>query len=90
MTAKENQKLLATNDLVGGIHDALLDGNGCNLADAFNDACVWIAELQLQIRKAEKGISAGFVRTDTSNFKLPAKVQIIPVDDGDRWVKDAA
>lgn len=88
MSRRENQRLIETNELVGGIHDALLDSNIC-LADAFNDACAWIAELHLQLQKAEKGVSAGYVRTDTSKFALPRKVQMIPVDDGDRWVKGA-
>lgn len=90
MLGKANQRLLETNELVGGIHDALLDNNNLHLADAFNDACVWIAELHLQLCKAEKAVSAGYVRTDTSDFRLPKKVRPDPVDDGDKWVKGAA
>jgi hypothetical protein len=85
MSRKEISKLHQTNELVGGIHDGLLDSN-LGLAEAFDDACVWIAELHLQLQKAERGVSAGYVRTDTSKFVRPPKYIPQPVDNGDSWV----
>ncbi len=85
MSRKEIVKLHQTNDLVGGIHDALLDKN-LDLADAYDDAVCWIAELYLQLQKAERGVSAGYVRTDTSKFVRKPKYIPQPVDNGDSWV----
>ena len=62
MNAKENQKLLATDDLVGRIHDSLLDLSDLNLADAFNAACVEIASLYREIERLERTASFGYLR----------------------------
>ena len=86
MKRKENQRLVETNDFVGGIHDSILDNN-LSLADAYNDACVWIAELVLELRRAERGVSAGYTRTDTTSFKWRPKTIAPPVDDADAWIK---
>lgn len=88
MSRKEIAKLHQTNELVGGIHDGLLDTN-LGLAEAFDDACVWIAELHLQLKKAERGVSSGYVRTDTRNLVRKPKYVPAPVDDADAWVKGA-
>jgi len=72
---------------VGGIHDSLLNCNERNLSDAFNDACVWIAELKLELERAEKSISSGFVRTDTTKIKWKSKHTVPAVDAGDAWIK---
>ena len=88
MSRKEIRKLHETNDLVGGIHDGLLDTN-LGLAEAFDDACVWIAELVLQLKKAERGVSSGYVRTDTREIVRKPKYIPAPVDDADAWVKGA-
>lgn len=88
MSRKEIRKLHETNDLVGGIHDALLDNN-LGLAEAFDDACVWIAELKLQIEAASRGVSAGYVRTDTRSIVRPTKYIAAPVDDADAWLRGA-
>lgn len=57
-----NQKLLSENELVGEIHDRLLDDNDLSLSDAYNDACVWIAELYLEIEKLQQTASSGYAR----------------------------
>ena len=75
------------NEFVGGLHDALLDANDLDLADAFNDAVVWIAELQLELTNLRKGLSSGYVRTDTTKIVKPPKITVTPVDDGDDWLK---
>lgn len=89
MSRKEIQKLHQTNELVGGIHDGLLDTN-LGLAEAFDDACVWIAELHLALQVAQSGVSSGYVRTDTTNFARKPKYIPAPVDNGDAWVKFGA
>lgn len=88
MARKEVRKLHETNDLVGGIHDGLLDTN-LGLAEAFDDACVWIAELYLELEQSRKGVSSGFVRTDTREIVRKPKYVPAPVDDADAWVKGA-
>jgi hypothetical protein len=87
MCKKTNQKLVSTHPLVGGIHDELLDRNDLNLADAYNDAVCWIAELHLELQAAKKGLSSGFVRTDTTKIIKEPKVTVMPVDNGDEWLK---
>lgn len=87
MCKTKNQMLLQTNEFVGAIHDQLLDENKLHLADAFNDACVWIAELQLQVNKLEKCTSSGYVRTDTSKIHKMMKSPFIAVDNGDAWLR---
>ena len=62
MSAKEDQKLIMTDELVGRIHDNLLDNAELNLANAFNAACVEIAELYREIERLEIGVSSGFSR----------------------------
>ena len=88
MARKEVVKLHQTNELVGGIHDGLLDSN-LGLAEAFDDACVWIAELHMELQAAKRGISSGYVRTDTRNLVRKPKYVPAPVDDADAWVKGA-
>lgn len=85
MSRKEIRKLHETNELVGCIHDALLDTN-LGLAEAFDDACVWIAELKMQLDAASRGISSGYVRTDTREIVRKPKYIPAPVDNGDSWV----
>ena len=60
--AAKNQQMIHSDELVGEIHDRLLDDNNLDLAHAFNQACVEIAELYLELDKTSKGLSAGFVR----------------------------
>ena len=60
------QHLVQNNELVGEIHDRLLDDNKLDLAEAYNDACAWIAELYTQIECLEKVTSAGFLRKKSS------------------------
>ncbi len=87
MCKKTNQQLVISNDLVGSIHDQLLDRNDLSLADAYNDAVCWIAELHLELQAAKKGLSSGFVRTDTTKIVKEPKVTVMPVDNGDEWLK---
>jgi hypothetical protein len=88
MARKEIKKLHETNELVGGIHDGLLDTN-LGLAEAYDDACVWIAELYLELEQTKKGVSSGYVRTDTRNIVRKPKSIAAPVDDADSWIKGA-
>jgi hypothetical protein len=88
MSRKEIRKLHETNDLVGSIHDALLDKN-LDLTDAYDDAVCWIAELYLQLQKAQRGVSSGYIRTDTREIVRKPKYVPAPVDDADAWVKGA-
>lgn len=88
MSRKEIRKLHETNDLVGGIHDALLDNN-LGLAEAFDDAVVWIAELHLALEAAKRGVSSGYVRTDTREIVRKPKYFPAPVDDADAWIMGA-
>lgn len=85
-------KLIVQNEFVGAIHDELLDRNNLNLADAYNDAVCWIAELSAQVSLLEGQTSSGYCRRDTSQIPLRRKTMIAPVDEGDAWVavKDAA
>ena len=87
MCKKTNQILFQTNDYVSGLHDSLLDANKMNLADAFMDSVVWIAELQLQINKLKQGVSSGYVRTDTTNIKKEIRQPFTAIDGGDSWLK---
>lgn len=88
MDRKQIRKLHETNELVGGIHDSLLDNN-IDLAAAFDDACVWIAELKLQVEAIKSGVSSGYVRTDTREIIRKPKYIPAPVDNGDAWIKGA-
>lgn len=87
MCRTKNQMLLQTNELVGSIHDQILDENNLHLADSFNDACVWIAELTLQLKRLENSVSSGYVRTDTSKIQRQSKKPFSPVDGGDAWLR---
>lgn len=87
MNKKYFYNALSSNETVGAIHDTLLDNNHLSLASAYNDACLWIAELSAQIRLLETQTSAGFCRRDTSQLRMPSKVTIAPVDEGDAWLK---
>jgi len=88
MSRKEIRKLHETNELVGGIHDALLDKN-LDLSDAYDDAVCWIAELYLQLEATRRGVSSGYVRTDTREIVRKPKYVPAPVDDADAWVRGA-
>lgn len=88
MARKEIQKLHQTNDLVSGIHDGLLDSN-LSLAEAFDDACVWIAELHLEVEHFKNKVSSGYVRTDTREIVRKPKYIPQPVDEADAWIKGA-
>lgn len=87
MCKTKNTILYQTNDYVSGLHDSLLDANKMNLADAFMDSVIWIAELQLQIDALKRGVSSGYVRTDTSNIRKEIKQPFLAVDNGDSWLK---
>jgi hypothetical protein len=86
MCKNTNKKLVQNNNLVGGIHDKILIENESNLSDAYNDACVWIAELQLQIDTLKAKVSSGYVRHDTSKIKWKSKSMVPAVDAGDSWI----
>ena len=79
---------LQNHPLVLGIKHALLEKN-LNTDEALNDAAAWIAELSLQVQQADKQISAGFCRKDTSHLTYlhPAITTTAPaiVDDGS-WI----
>jgi len=85
-----NQKLVQNSNLVGSIYNQILNENKENLQDAYNDACVWIAELKLQVDNMRKGISSGYIRTDTSKITWKSKSVVGPVDSGDDWIQTGA
>lgn len=88
MTRNEKRNLICHNWLAGEIHDALFDENNRDLASAYDDAILWIAELHLQVQALQHQTSAGFLRRDTSaltNLHPPIKFPPPPVDDGS-WV----
>lgn len=62
LAANKNQRLLVNDELVGEIHDRILDENNLDLAHAYNQACVEIADLYRIINKLDKSVSSGFVR----------------------------
>lgn len=90
MSRKHNEALIASNPFVGALHDTLLDSN-LSVAEAFEDAVCWLAEIyaqnQLLARQIELGTSSGFLRKDTSNLRWKPKQAATPVDDGDAWVR---
>jgi hypothetical protein len=90
MCKNTNQKLVQNHKLVNSIHDKILIENKSDLSDAYTDACVWIAELQLQIDKMNKIVSSGYVRTDTSKIKWQPKNVVAPVDSADAWIRTGA
>jgi hypothetical protein len=61
-TQKHNQTLIMHDEMVGAIHDRLMDDNQLDVAHAFNEACVEIAELYKEIDRLEGRVSSGFVR----------------------------
>ena len=85
MSEKVNRRLVGSNDLVRGIHSRLLEAN-TGIQEAYADACVWIGELYLALEAAERSVSAGYVRTNTTDLKWQADKSINPVDDGDAWI----
>lgn len=94
-TDKELADLVATNELVGAIHDAIFDahtkGKAINIAGIIDDLCCWVAELHLQNEALEatvqRAVSAGFLRRDTSNLTQlhPAIKTNTPAVD-DEWI----
>lgn len=62
LAASKNQKLLVNDELVGEIHDRILDDNSLDLANAYNQACVELADLYRILDKLEGSISSGFLR----------------------------
>ena len=85
MSEKVNRRLVVSNDLAKGIHSRLLEAN-TGIQEAYDDACVWIGELYLALEAAERSVSAGYVRTNTTDLKWQADKSINPVDDGDAWI----
>ena len=57
-----NRQIILQNNLASEIHDRILDDNNNDIAAAFDDAVVWIAELYLEIEKTKKSYSSGFLR----------------------------
>jgi hypothetical protein len=57
-----NRKIILENNLASDIHDRILDDNNMDLAAAFDDAVVWIAELYLDLESVKKHSSSGFIR----------------------------
>lgn len=68
---RSSQKILQTDELVGAIHDRLLDDAKLDLANAFDDACVEIAELYREIERLERSISFGFSRRQSATKQEP-------------------
>lgn len=87
MCRTKNKILFQNNDFVSGIHDKILDDNKMDLADAYMDSVIWIAELTLQLEKLQNSVSSGYVRTDTTKIKRTSKQPFVPVDNGDSWLK---
>ena len=58
----KNRQIIQENDLASDIHDRLLDDNNLDLAAAFDEAVVWIAELYLEVEKINNHASSGFLR----------------------------
>jgi len=58
----KNRQIIQENNLASDIHDRILDDNNLNLAAAFDDAVVWIAELYLELEQIKKTSSAGYLR----------------------------
>lgn len=87
MCKTKNKILFQNNDFVSGIHDKILDDNKMDLADAYMDSVVWIAELMLQVEKLQNSVSSGYVRTDTTKIQRKMKAPIVPVDGGDAWLR---
>jgi|688.fasta_scaffold171621_3 hypothetical protein len=64
-----NQQAVMHDELVGQIHDRLVDDNNFDVVHAFNQACVEIAELYRGLEALEKASSSGFVRVRRSNSR---------------------
>jgi hypothetical protein len=58
----KNRQIIQENNLASDIHDRILDDNNLNLAAAFDDAVVWIAELYLELEQIKKTSSSGYLR----------------------------
>ena len=50
------------DELVGQIHDRIFEENSNDLAYAYDQACVEIAELYRALETLERASSAGFIR----------------------------
>ena len=85
MSEVKSRQLVEASDLAKGIHSRLLEAN-TGIQGAYDDACVWIGELYLALEAAERSVSAGYVRTNTTHLKWQADNSINPVDDGDAWI----
>ena len=59
---RKNRQIIQENELASDIHDRLLDDNNLDLAAAFDEAVVWIAELYLEVEKINNHASSGFLR----------------------------
>lgn len=82
---KDVQRIVETNDLVRGIHNRLLETN-LSIQEAYQDACVWIGELYLALQAAERSVSSGYIRANTSHLRWQSKNRVNAVDDGDAWI----
>jgi hypothetical protein len=58
----KNRQIIQENNLASDIHDRIFDDNDRNLAAAFDDAVVWIAELYLELEQIKKTSSSGYLR----------------------------
>ena len=87
MCKTKNRILLQTNDLVGSVHDQILDDNKLDLADAYDDACVWIAELHMEVERLKGKVSSGFIRTDTTEITKARRETFRAIDGGDAWIQ---
>lgn len=95
-TNRQLSNLVAQNELVGGIHDAIFEmhtnGKQIDIGGIINDLCAWVAELHLQNialqNTVNTAVSSGFVRRDTSKL-TPLHPEIktnIPAVD-DEWIE---
>jgi hypothetical protein len=66
---QSNQQAVMHDELVGQIHDRLVDDNNFDVVHALNQACVEIAELYRALEALEKASSSGFVRVRRSKSR---------------------
>ena len=59
---KKNQIAVMQDELVGQIHDRIMEQNSSDIAHSYNQSCVEIAELYRALEMLEKASSKGFVR----------------------------
>ncbi len=64
---QENQNLVMKDELVGQIHNRILEDNSMDLAHSYNQSCVEIAELYRALEMLERASSSGFVRIRRGN-----------------------